>query len=1428
MVLSNKISKKKLIIILALIELCTLFLVSKSLSNKSYALDDVNILNQKFKDGNMFAIYINNGEEYERVSSNDFFIGTNYYLNKNLTGCVDADGHQLDDIYFHYDEYDDGKVTVKYQKTMYCFLYFDIKENLLVDVLKNSPIKAEYRGEGYYHDENDKDTTNPFFTRPIYYWNGTTTANEETILDSWNVVFAGQCWKMIRTTDNDGVKLLYNGVPDIGESELTGDITYDCSNNRLSTNASINNHIDGYSFRNHQTECFYGSYYYGLSYVYDRNTNKFILADIDDNPSIINSSTIDNLIGKYTCKSISASGTCDVLYYINSYSSEHCADTKQLTSYSTREGIATVNSWTGAGSYVTGSNALTSFGFMGIRDYEIIGNEVAGRVYESLSFKSIESSTQTITTTSGISTKKLGPAVPWNYLTSGGSNTYFSNSYTINESNRYLLENPETGNTLKGTDNDYSCLLGMYTGLSTSNSSNGTTNIYYVVGISGDYVFYIKVTDNTILPTFYTITPSNDQVRVQEKASAGTIVSIVSNVSGYKLYSFKYNGTDVIGDSFTMPNGNVTLTDFKFIQAADIIETSTHNPFPSTTGTTTYYENTFSNATSIKVKLTYQTYSTNTTYSYVRLYQTDSSTEFGTYANGTTTSTILTIPGNYIKIDWYNKYGSSSYINKYGFKAEIYPQPDSISNSLTINDVGDGSGTLTDSLVYSDNTYLIIGESITDNDDGTYTLNNITNVKLDDWILNYANYTNHYICFDTISTICSYSETTLITSTTLNSISFRRSNISKLYVASSVSLSGNNYVMTNPVLLKTIDNQSINWINNYANYTHYYICPDYSTSCSVNDMRNMSSITIDKYTYWPMYLYSNSYTYENGTYTLDMNNQYAISHGYLARNINDLGKAHYTCYNATGVCDNIYYVYYAESNTTTRRTEFAASLKDGMYVSTDSSNINEYYNDNNYIYKSLYSENVNDYSSGKKAILDNWYGHFILNHGYDKLIDRDEIYCNDRRIINYNSWNYGSDIGSELLFKQSTTDGNINCPVKNDAFSANETIYGNGDLTYPVGILSAPEMYILTGSTAASQLRSVSMIQTTLSPSDISGTSPRMVSLDTNGALISYYANSANSGVILSPSISLREGIQYTRGTGTQIDPYVVEAGGGYDIMVNNSDYHTTRTKANKGQIISIYFNNNKNIFQVTSFKLNGELITGNTFRMPDNDAKITDIQSTQLLYYITNSNNNIQVQNLAEPGETIVLRASNKITSFRLNGELITGNTFTMPSTNVTITNVEITQLYNSMITYYSNGYYGNRVVSTKDNYEFDNSTEMWKIKEDYSINPNTWRYYIGEFNLNSGCYTLYYNLLNVSSITGITFGNRNFRLFELPVGASVSADTTVMVTETSINSSGKSGNVEFCTDGSNNYRVSLSFRGSSATSSLTEIFDYYVVKTS
>ena len=97
-------------------------------------------------------------------------------------------------------------------------LYFEVKyvqsnvvpTNKFVDLIKDDALSDETinftenatdtNGKGIFVVNDTKNDDNP-----IYYYRGNIENN--------NALFAGYCWKIVRTTDTGGVKLLYNGSP---------------------------------------------------------------------------------------------------------------------------------------------------------------------------------------------------------------------------------------------------------------------------------------------------------------------------------------------------------------------------------------------------------------------------------------------------------------------------------------------------------------------------------------------------------------------------------------------------------------------------------------------------------------------------------------------------------------------------------------------------------------------------------------------------------------------------------------------------------------------------------------------------------------------------------------------------------------------------------------------------------------------------------------------------------------------------------------------------------------------------------------------------------------------------------------------------------------------------------------------------------------
>ncbi len=73
-----------------------------------------------------------------------------------------------------------------------------------------SQISSDTNGKGVYELYTTKDDK-----YPIHYYRGE--------VDN-NVIFANFCWKIIRTTETGGIKLIYNGEPsDDGKCDNTGE-----------------------------------------------------------------------------------------------------------------------------------------------------------------------------------------------------------------------------------------------------------------------------------------------------------------------------------------------------------------------------------------------------------------------------------------------------------------------------------------------------------------------------------------------------------------------------------------------------------------------------------------------------------------------------------------------------------------------------------------------------------------------------------------------------------------------------------------------------------------------------------------------------------------------------------------------------------------------------------------------------------------------------------------------------------------------------------------------------------------------------------------------------------------------------------------------------------------------------------------------------
>ena len=158
----------------------------------TYKSNDKIIKTKKRKQNNLAIMIKEEGAtDYTKSNSKDIPKG-DYVLNRDKSYCKNNG---------KIGNYDSslGKVSFSFIGSDSCYLYFDYKEDTsLYGTIKkraktDTTYLALYTGEG-------ADT----YAKPVYYYKGNVQNN--------NVLFGGFCWKIVRTTETGGVKIVYNGV----------------------------------------------------------------------------------------------------------------------------------------------------------------------------------------------------------------------------------------------------------------------------------------------------------------------------------------------------------------------------------------------------------------------------------------------------------------------------------------------------------------------------------------------------------------------------------------------------------------------------------------------------------------------------------------------------------------------------------------------------------------------------------------------------------------------------------------------------------------------------------------------------------------------------------------------------------------------------------------------------------------------------------------------------------------------------------------------------------------------------------------------------------------------------------------------------------------------------------------------------------------
>ncbi len=191
--------------------------------------------------------------------------------------------------------------------------------------------------------------------------------------------------------------------------------------------------------------------------------------------------------------------------------------------------------------------------------------------------------------------------------------------------------------------------------------------------------------------------------------------------------------------------------------------------------------------------------------------------------------------------------------------------------------------------------------------------------------------------------------------------------------------------------------------------------------------------------------------------------------------------------------------------------------------------------------KEVAQTNTND--STIKTYLDNWYKTNISGTEDEQYL-ADNIFCNDRSFASYNSGT-GSGVSKTYYnwynMLSASQKANLKCIQKNDAFTVNDTINGNGALTYPIGLITADEAALAGGRNDKNRgyyLYSGSWYWDS-SLHDFSSYGARVMHVDSDGHALGASPVDGTGGV--RPVFNLKAEV-LAQGSGTATDPYRISS----------------------------------------------------------------------------------------------------------------------------------------------------------------------------------------------------------------------------------------------------------------------------------------------
>lgn len=338
----------------------------------------------------------------------------------------------------------------------------------------------------------------------IYYYYGEADNN--------NVLFANYCWKIVRTTDTGGVKLIYNGSPDSNGT---------CRDDRP----------DHFGFRGSEYIKFPDIYYYGDNYSKDDNSKKFTLVGNVMKGNGDKDTTFDPT-GKYVCLD---SSSCSSLYYVDSYTNYTLGnDYGYVTELNYSTNYASLGDWP----FNSNSSSLGDVGYMYNFGY-------------STGTKNLSVSTS------------YGGSIPVSlHTTTISTDYYFASSVKYEKGDLgHMFQDYHLVNPYKvSSSSQYSNLIGKYfiDGGIFSDYTGKTDgpNAGYILGIDGSYVYYIQLSDGKFLKDIDKTYTFYDSVVVN---SSGKYVGDSTKISRVKLSQWYKDYQKYVGKYYVDSDGAIYL-----------------------------------------------------------------------------------------------------------------------------------------------------------------------------------------------------------------------------------------------------------------------------------------------------------------------------------------------------------------------------------------------------------------------------------------------------------------------------------------------------------------------------------------------------------------------------------------------------------------------------------------------------------------------------------------------------------------------------------------------------------------------------------------------------------------------------------------------------------------------------------------------------